>query len=101
MSNMGHVLVVSEHAKVDCYGSMLKPKQIQKLNLPIHRPTYNINGQTDNKNCHSANQKTNRLQSGFRDIEKKIQTEQTVNRKKSGFRAAPSWAAAEQKRSLF
>ena len=27
--------------------------------------------------------------SGFRDFEKKIQTEQTVIRKKSGFRAAP------------
>ena len=32
--------------------------------------------------------KTNRFQSGFRDLKKRIQTEQTVNRKKSGFRAA-------------
>ena len=31
------------------------------------------------------------FQSGFRDMEKKIQTEQTVNRKKSGFRAAPAF----------
>ena len=39
------------------------------------------------KNGHSGALKTNRLQSGFRDLKKKIQTEQTVNRKKSGFRA--------------
>ena len=33
--------------------------------------------------------KTNRFQSGFQDLQKKIQTEQTVNRKISGFRTAP------------
>ena len=39
-------------------------------------------------NGHSGAIKTNRFQSGFRDLKKEIQTEQTVNRKKSGFRAA-------------
>ena len=38
---------------------------------------------------HSGAFKANRFQSGFRDLKKKIQSEQKVNRKKSGFRAAP------------
>ena len=40
------------------------------------------------KNGHSGAFKTNRFQSGFHDLKKKNQTEQTVNRKKSGFRAS-------------
>ena len=34
--------------------------------------------------------------SGFRDFEKTNQTEQTVNRKKSGFRTAPNRNSAKQ-----
>ena len=53
MSNMGHVLAVSVLSKqklfvmLVCYiilkslgVSSLKPKEILKLNLPIHRPAY-------------------------------------------------------------
>ena len=47
-----------------------------------------INGQNRSKNGHSGAIKTNRFQSGFRDTADFFQTEQTVNRKKSGFRAA-------------
>ena len=54
----------------------------------------------ESKNGHSGAKKTNKFQSGFRDelflmkisgfvFSIRIQTEQTVNRKKSEFRASP------------
>ena len=49
MSNMGHVLAVSKHAKVDCYG---QKKYKSWICLYIGLP---INEQKDNKNCHTAN----------------------------------------------
>ena len=54
------------------------------MNLPKY-----TNEQIDSKNGHSGAIITNRFQSGFRDLKNKIQTEQTVNRKTSGFRTAP------------
>ena len=42
----------------------------------------------ESKNGHSGAKKTNRFQSGFRVKCRFFQTEQTVNRKKSGFRAS-------------
>ena len=58
-------------------------RETKLMNLPKY--TYWTNR---SENGHSGAFKTNRFQSGFRDLKKKIQTEQTVNRKKSGFRAA-------------
>ena len=60
------------------------------MNLPKYTKYVYINGQIDIKNCHSGAMKTNRFQSGFRDAADFFQTEQTVNRKISGFRTAPS-----------
>ena len=56
------------------------------MNLP--KCTYILKWTNTSKNGHSEAIKTNKFQSGFRDLKKKIQTEQTVNRKKSGFRAS-------------
>ena len=47
-----------------------------------------LNWTNRSENGHSGAFKTNRFQSGFRDLKQRFQTEQTVNRKKSGFRAA-------------
>ena len=48
-----------------------------------------INKQRYPKTAIVALKKTNRFQSGFRDACRFFQTDQTVNRKKSGFRASP------------
>ena len=62
----------------------------------------------ESKNGHSGAKKTNRFQSGFQDelllmkisgffFSIRIQTEHTVSRKKSGFRASPITALNIQK----
>ena len=69
--------------------SILKLEKIRKIKL-MNLSCLNILKWTKrSKNGHSGAFKTNRFQSGFRDLQKKIQTEPTVNRKISGFRAAP------------
>ena len=50
------------------------------MNLPKYTKYVYINGQIDIKNCHSGAMKTNKFQSGFRDLKN--------DRKKSGFDAA-------------
>ena len=73
------VLMIDNMKLLDV-NSMLKLKKESKINGFAWTKRF--------KNGHSVATKTNRFQSGFRDAADFFQTEQTVNRKKSGFRTA-------------